>query len=489
MASGEREPLRARRGVVVVVDDDEDLLLTIARILQIHHFEVLPFLSAQEALETLEQRRDEVDVVLSDLRMPEMDGLTLMAAVHERAPGVPVLVMTAHATVESAVEAMRRGAYHYLQKPLPHPEEVALTVARAVDHRRLLSRTRQLEQRLVLSERFSGIVGVTPAMREVYQLVETVAGTDATVLVLGESGTGKELVARAIHERSPRRIRAFIAVNCSALSESLLESELFGHVKGAFTGAIAARRGLFEEASGGTLFLDEIGDVSLALQVRLLRALQEGEVKPVGASEARKVDARVIAATHRDLHAAMGAGTFRQDLYYRLNVLSIELPPLRRRPDDIPLLVQHFIQKYAARHGRAVNRVEDAALERLLAYAWPGNVRELENVVQRAVLLAQGEAITAELLPRPLRGELPPMEVAASDEALFTEARAQALASFERRYLERVLAAEQGNLARAARRAGLDKSNFRRMVRRHEVDLGRFRGGSGSGGPGSGGPG
>jgi len=314
------------------------------------------------------------------------------------------------------------------------------------------------------------LIGDSPAMRQVLDLVDRVAGTPVTVLLVGESGTGKELLARTIAERSARRDRPFLAVNCSALADSLLESELFGHVRGAFTGAVEARRGLFEEADGGTLFLDEVGDISPAMQVRLLRALQEGEVKPVGSPQVRRVDVRVVTATNRDLKAAVRAGTFRSDLFYRLDVFRIRIPPLRARREDIPLLVEHF----ALRHGSGVRQpIDPAALELLVAHAWPGNVRELENVVQRALVLGRGGAITAPAVRAALQVTTPvetlPALAAASGgpaDLPFLEARSRTLDSFTRSYLEDALRRADGQIARAARLAGMDKSNFRRLLRR-----------------------
>jgi two-component system response regulator GlrR len=311
-------------------------------------------------------------------------------------------------------------------------------------------------------------------MREVDSLIDRVADVDTTVLVLGESGTGKEMVARAIHERSGRSAGRFVAINCGALAESVLESELFGHVRGAFTGAVSAHRGLFEEASGSTLFLDEVGELPLATQVKLLRVLQEREIRPVGASESRRVDVRVVGATYRDLAREVERGTFREDLYYRLNVISIMVPPLRERPEDIPALVQHFIKTHARRMGRAVERIERDALELLLRYSWPGNVRELENVIERAIVLARTATIEAVLLPDLVRvqrldrdSELPDL----TDMPL-----AQAKDAFEHAYLERALARAGGRVADAARTAGLDPSNLRRVLRRHAIDPADFKG-------------
>jgi two-component system response regulator HydG len=462
---------------VVVVDDDATLLGIVTRVLRAAGHEVRAHPDAESALADVDAEDGKLDAILTDLYLPGTTGMDLLARIRERWADIPVVMMTGNATIETAVEAMRLGAYNYLLKPFSSPDEVVLTLSRAIEHARLVDRNRRLERRLDVTERFEEIVGASSRMREVFALIESVAPTDATVLVLGESGTGKELVARAIHKRSQRRDKAFVPVNCSALAETLLESELFGYVKGAFSGASSDRRGLFEEASGGTLFLDEVGDISHATQVKLLRVLQESEIKPVGATTVRKVDVRVVAATNRDLRKAIRDGAFREDLFFRLNVLPIELPPLRERRGDIAMLVQHFVAKYAERFRKSVRGVDPAALDVLVANDWPGNIRELENTIQRAVLLAHGEVIGRAALPRevlPAGPELPVVHTGASARA-FADARASALAAFERGYLDELLVAHHGNLARAAKQAGLDRSNLRRLLRRHEIDPGRYR--------------
>ncbi|MBI2896418.1 MAG: sigma-54-dependent Fis family transcriptional regulator [Deltaproteobacteria bacterium] len=474
MGSGdETDPAPGR---VLVVDDDHGFLKVALRLLSRAGFEARGFQSGEEAIASLEADSGWPDTIVSDLQMPVMDGLDLLRTVRDRWPELPVVLMTANSSVATAVKAMRLGAYDYMLKPMPGLDEVAAAMSRAIEHRRLVARAHALERRLDVVDRFGGIVGAGGAMREVFELIRSVAPTDASVLLCGESGTGKELVARAIHNASRRKARSFLPVNCSALSETLLESELFGHVRGAFTGAHSSRRGLFEEATGGTLFLDEIGDVPAATQVRLLRVLQEGEVKPVGANEARRVDVRVVAATHRDLPAMVRAGTFREDLYYRLNVIAVELPALRDRPEDVPLLVQHFLRKHAEHHGKPVLRVTPEALEAIVSHRWPGNVRELENALQRAVILARGDAVTLDTLPPAVRsrggtarrgapvGELP-----------YAKAREDVITSFEREYFEAILSKTGGNVAEAARLSGLDRANFRRVARRNGIDLSRFR--------------
>jgi len=325
---------------------------------------------------------------------------------------------------------------------------------------------------LDVRDRFEGLIGQGPKMQAVFRLIEGVAYSSATVLVMGESGTGKELAARALHYKSPRRDKPFIAVNCSALTETLLESELFGHVRGAFTGAVVNKKGLFEAADGGTLFLDEIGDIPPSTQVRLLRALQEGEIKRVGSNDTIKVDVRVIAATNRDLSRLMAEAKFREDLYYRLNVISIHLPPLRERPEDIPLLVHHFLTKYGTKTGKQLTRVEPTAMEALTTHRWNGNVRELENVIERAVVLAQGTLLTVADLPPGFGASRSGAEIGTATLAHlpYAQAKKLALRAFERRYLSAVLQRCNGNISSAARAAGVDRSNFRRLLKQYDVE-------------------
>ncbi len=381
---------------VLIVDDDAPLRESLELVLAAEGYEVSSAPDAESALARIEQIP--VDVVLCDLRMPGMDGMELLPQLVRRLPGATVLLMSAYGTEDLAIEAMQRGAYDYLAKPF-QPSEVLLALRKARERERL-RRANQLLQREV--QRVVGerpIVAASQTMIELLELVERAAEFKTTVLLTGESGTGKEVLARAVHAQSGRRNEAFVAVNCGAIPETLLESELFGHAKGAFTGADRARRGLFVEADGGTLFLDEIGELPSPLQVKLLRALQEEEVRPVGESKPRSVDVRVLAATARDLEADVAEGRFREDLFYRLNVIRLHVPALRERREDVPLLVDHFLAHFREALGRPVRRIDDDALERLVAYAWPGNVRELENVIERAVILAAGERITLSELP------------------------------------------------------------------------------------------
>jgi two-component system NtrC family response regulator len=386
------------RASILLADDEQGILKTVGRALREEGYEVVATPSASEAQRLLADRPFDVFVV--DYRMPGRTGLELireLAATLPEGERPQVVMMTAHATVENAIEAMKLGAYDYLQKPF-ELDELLVVVRRALDEQVL-----RRQHRYLLSEREEefdhyGIIGRSRAMQEVIHKLEKVAQSKSTVLVTGETGTGKELAARAIHARSAQADRPLIKVNCAAIPEALLESELFGHVKGAFTGASANRRGRFALADGGTLFLDEIGTLGLPVQAKLLRVLQEREFEPVGSERTQAVDVRVIAATNRDLRAMISDGRFQEDLYYRLSVIPIELPSLRQRPDDIPLLVEHFLHKHAQRIGRRIDAVEPAVLERLQAYHWPGNVRELENTIERAVVLATGSVIDAAAL-------------------------------------------------------------------------------------------
>jgi DNA-binding NtrC family response regulator len=458
---------------VLVVDDEVPLRKALMRMLEGQGMLVVSAGDGVEALEKLE--KETVDVAVVDLMMPRMGGLELLARVRERHAGVEVVLMTAFGDVETAVRAVQAGAYHFLTKPFRSNDEVVLTVAKAAQHRRLVDHAVMLERRLEAMRKFGGLIGNSARMQAVYRLALGVAPTASTVLLLGESGTGKELTARAIHQHSPRSEKPFVALNCSAIPVDLVESELFGHVRGAFTGATATRPGLFETADGGTLFLDEVGDLPPLAQVKLLRALQEGEVKRVGSNDTRTVDVRVIAATNVDLKTRIGSGRFREDLYYRLNVVAISLPRLRERPDDIPLLAQHFVAKYAQRANRPVKGISTAALDLLLAQPWPGNVRELENAIEHAVVFCSGETIEPENLPMSLDQKPPqssPLSAGAPAvhaELPFRDAKARALALFEEAYFRELLARADGNVSEAARRAGLDRSNFRRAARRAGV--------------------
>jgi two-component system, NtrC family, response regulator HydG len=384
------------RARVVVADDEASARSGLAMLLRDEGFEVAVAEDGAKALVLVQESAP--DVLVTDLRMPGLDGIELLRRAREVQPEIIVVLMTAFAEVETAVRAMKEGAEQYLTKPL-QIDELVLVLHRAFERRRLQNEATELRARLKERLRFENIIGSSPAMQEVFNAIEQVAPTKATVLIGGESGTGKELVAQAIHENSPRANAPFVKLHCAALAETILESELFGHEKGSFTGAAGRREGRFKQADDGTLFLDEIGDISPAIQVKLLRFLQERSFERVGGNETLKVDVRVIAATNRDLAAEVVAGKFREDLYYRLNVVNVEMPPLRARPSDLLALATHFLHRFSKENGKRIDGFDDDAVERISGYRWPGNVRELENVIERAVVLCDGPKLTAKHLP------------------------------------------------------------------------------------------
>ncbi len=393
---------------ILVVDDEVNYLTVMETLLGDAGYEVLTAPSAIEAVKIAGAA--DLDLVLTDMKMPKMSGIELLEKLQQDNPDLPVIIMTAFGTVEKAVSAMKKGAFDYILKPFKN-EEILVTIAKALEHHRLILANRRLTQELDKKYGFPNIVGESRVMEDILALVQRVAGSRATVLITGESGTGKELIARAIHQCSNRAAKSFISVNCAALTETLLESELFGHERGAFTHAVAMRKGRFELADGGTLFMDEVAEMSQGLQVKLLRVLQEMEFERVGGVRTIKVDVRVVAASNRDLKEEVEAGRFREDLFYRLNVVHLHLPPLRQRQEDIPLLAGHFIRKYVQENLRDKTRITPEALKVLIQYAWPGNVRELENVMERAVILCSNNVISpqdlpAELAPAPAESRL-----------------------------------------------------------------------------------
>ncbi len=380
---------------LLVVEDDRSNLESLERLLSKEDYKVLTAPDARAALEVL--RRQRAHIVVTDLMMPGLSGLDLLKAIKAVSPETEVILMTAYGTVETAVEAMRAGAYDFVEKPLKRMQ-ILKTVAKAMEKSSLVAENRTLREE-ISQLRKREIIGNSPALRQVLEVAAQAAPSVATVLILGESGTGKELLARYVHAKSQRASGPFVGVNCAAIPESILEAELFGHERGAFTGAVQKREGRFAQARGGTLFLDEIGELSPSVQVKLLRVLQEGEYEPVG-GRTQRADVRVVAATNRDLAAEVAAGRFREDLYYRLNVIAITSPPLRSRPGDVPLLVEHFLKVFGQRNGKGPFTVTPAAMEKLAHYAWPGNVRELENTIERAVVLARSTALDLADLPR-----------------------------------------------------------------------------------------
>jgi two-component system response regulator AtoC len=442
---------------ILVVDDDQSSRDLLTRILAAEGYEVTDLPDGREAIEQLERDEPPPDLVVSDIRMAEVDGLQVIDAFREKAPDTPVILVTAFGNIDGALEAIRRGAADYISKPYD-VDAIKMVVARALKQRALALENRSLRRNLREKYRLENVVGRSEAMLQVFKTAARVASTDATVLIEGESGTGKELVARAIHANSPRAGGPFVAVDCGAIAEGVLESELFGHARGAFTGAQTSRRGLFEEASKGTLFLDEIGDVGPNLQARLLRALQEGTIRRVGTNEPIAVDVRVVAATNKDLEQAVKDGAFRADLYYRLDVVTIRIPPLRERREDIPLLAEHFAQK----HGRAEGAtLSPPARELLVAYDWPGNVRELENVVARALALSPSGVILPEDLPDTIWRVSRPVAIPSSGGS---PADRPTLADLERRYAAQVLQETGGNKTRAAEILGIDRKTLYRLL-------------------------
>jgi len=386
---------------LLIVDDEVAIRKALERFLTGLKYEVLTAKDGEEALRIIE--KESVDLALVDLVMPKVDGVEFIRRLKREQPGAVAIVLTGFGTITSAVEAMKAGAYHYLTKPF-ELDDIAALISTALEHRQLKEENRLLKHQLRERYRFENIVGHSDEMAAVFDLIEKVAETDSTVLITGESGTGKELVARAIHYNSQRRDKALVVVNCAAIPEELLESELFGHVKGAFTGAVATHSGRFDAADGGTIFLDEIGDMSLKLQVKVLRVLQEQRFEPVGSTSTHQVDVRIIAATNQDLELAVKERRFREDLYYRLNVIPIHIPPLRERSSDIPLLVDHFIEKYAKAGTGEMKRVTQPAMDMLVGYGWPGNVRELENQIERLVVLKKEDTIDVTDLPEKVSG-------------------------------------------------------------------------------------
>ncbi len=456
---------------ILVVDDEESVARAIARMAEHFGHEVVTAASVEEAVARLAEAG--FDVILTDLALGskgEPSGLDLLRHVQQESLEVPVVLITGQATIDSAMEAIREGAYDYLSKPA-RLDALGALLRRAIEKKRMSEEMRHLQREVQSRWDLDDIAGRSPQMLEVYKTVVRVARGRTNVLILGESGTGKELVARALHHQSTRVAHRFVPVNVSAIPEGLLESELFGHVRGAFTGAIATRRGLFEEAHQGTLFLDEIGDLSIPLQAKLLRVIQEHRLKPVGGNEEREVDVRLVVATHRDLEAMVREGRFREDLYYRLNVISISLPPLRERREDIAVLVEHFLRKYANETGRPAPRVSAEALRLLESYGWPGNVRELENVVERALLLSTHRVITPDTLPPRLHGEpAGPRPLEGEEAAGFVS-----LDEVIRRYVRQVLEHAGGNRTRAARMLGISRRTLHRMAERERRAQGGTR--------------
>jgi DNA-binding NtrC family response regulator len=451
---------------ILIVDDDDVSCRLFTEVLEGEGYQVQQAQSGEEAVERL--RSEAYDLLLVDVRMPGMSGLDVTRAMRQEQPALPIVVMTAFGSIETAVEAIQEGAFDYVSKPM-NLDELKRIVARALAQREQRSLPRINIKQLEDPEQQKTIIGRSPAMIEVFKMVARVAPSKSTVLILGESGTGKEVIARSIHRHSTRAQGPFIAVDCGALTETLLESELFGHTRGAFTGAVSDKKGVFQLANGGTCFLDEIGDISTNMQAKLLRVLQEEEVRPVGGKDWMKIDARVVAATNKDLAERVQSGAFREDLYYRLNVVNIRLPPLRERPEDIGALVETFVQRYSEAARKHITAISRDALDILKRFPWPGNVRQLENAIEQAVVLARHPVITAEDLPQEVRGG-PPSSAEKVPAGQLSVSDMPSLEEVKKRYARYVIDRVQGNISQAAKILEIDRRSLYRMMARWKTE-------------------
>jgi len=458
---------------ILVVDDEEIVLKSCRKILEGGGHQVSTVLSGHEALDLLE--KDPFDIVITDMKMPGIDGIELLTRVREKYPDLAVIMITGYSTVQSAVQAMKLGAFDYIPKPFT-PDEVLIVVERALEKKSLIFENIYLRKELEAKYGFDNIIGNSPKMQVVYRLIRKVAPTDSTVLIRGESGTGKELIARAIHFNSPRNRKPFVPVDCGVLAQELLESELFGHVKGSFTGAIVTKPGMFEVADGGSIFLDEIGDTSPNFQSKLLRVLQEREFTPVGGVKPKKVDLRFIVATNKDLERLVEDKQLREDLFYRLNVISITIPPLRERKDDIPLLAYHFLTKYTREINKNIRSISVDAMNMLTGYSWPGNVRQLENVIERAIVLAEKDIITTEQLPFAVTAEIAHPETPIPKDStqlkqIKKRMRESAVGSIEKSFLLDALIRNDWNITKSAKDVGMQRSNFQALMRKYNIKI------------------
>jgi DNA-binding NtrC family response regulator len=457
---------------ILVIDDEKSILDLLGMVFKKQGYEVTVALSAAKALALIDKQ--EFDLILTDIKLPQMSGMEVLKYVQQSKPGLPVVMITAFGTIKQAVEAFKLGAVDYVVKPFDI-EELKMVVAQGLEKRRLKQENVLLKRELKDKYSYANMIGKSKKMQEIYGLIEKIADSDSTVLISGESGTGKEIAARAIHSLSRRGERPFVSINCGALPENLLESEMFGHVKGSFTGAVSHKKGMFEVAESGSLFLDEIGEMAPYTQVKLLRALQERTIRRVGGTEEVPIDVRIVAATNQDLKARLEEGRFREDLFYRLNVISFEMPPLRERKEDIPLLVNHFLEKYCRKMGRRMKRLAPEVINVFETYPWPGNVRELENVIERTVTIEERETITRKSLPDELTaapGKTDPARGIGPGFDLNT-----VLDDISRRYVEQALDMSSGRLKRAAGILGVNYRSLRYLIEKH--DLKDYRPGGG----------
>lgn len=444
---------------ILVIDDEKNIRTGLQAALELDGYEVLLAADGAEGLEIA--LHSDIDLVITDLRMPGVSGEEVLRRVTTESPGIPVIVLTGHGTVENAVEAMRSGAYDFLTKPL-NLDRLSLLVKRALQNRELVLQHRELEREMESRKSFEHIIGKSPAMLKVFEVVRRVAPTKASVLITGESGVGKELIANALHNLSPRNENPFIKVHCAALAESILESELFGHEKGSFTGAVSRKRGRFELANSGTIFLDEIGEINQQVQIKILRVLQEKQFERVGGEETVEVDVRVVTATNRDLEKEIAAGRFREDLFYRLNVVRIHVPPLRERKDDIPLMITSFIKEFSEENGKKIEGIEPKARSVLYSYDWPGNVRQLRNCVESAVVMTSGTVITLD--------DLPPSIRSGSDASSIRIPLGATMAEAEKEIILQTLSAQNGNKSRAAEVLGIGRKTLHRKLDEYGLD-------------------
>ena len=450
------------RGKILIVDDDQMMCEMLEDDLKRHGFHPTSYLSAEKALDAL--KTESFDVLLTDMNLPDMNGIELCERVATNRPDIPVIVITAFGSMETAIAAIRAGAYDFVTKPID-TVFLVLVLDRAVNHHGLQEKVKILDEALKKSHQFDELIGQSPPMRKLIDRLQRVADTETSILITGETGTGKELVAQALHRRSRRQKGPFVAVNCAALPDALLESELFGHKSGAFTDAKTEHKGLFFQANGGTLFFDEIGDFPLTLQPKLLRSLEERRVRPIGGTSELAFDARIIAATNRDIETAVEENRFREDLYYRINVIQIDLPPLRERGTDILLLAQHFVEQYAIRSDKQIAGISNSASEKLLNYTWPGNIRELRNIIERAVVLTRYEKISVDDLPEKIRNYKTSQFLVGSD----NPSELVQIQEVEHRYILHVLKTVGGNKTLAARVLGLDRKTLYRKLQHYKI--------------------
>ena len=461
-------------GKILIVDDEKDMLTLLKRIISEETDHEL--VAETDPLKAFERfRADRFDLVITDLKMPKMDGIRLLEEIRKVDPEISTIILTAFATIETAVEAIRKGAYDYITKPFRR-ERILLTIDKVMKWQEMVRENKALRQALAEKNAPSSLIGSTPVMKDIFEQIEQVAGTMATVLITGPSGTGKELVARAIHQSSTRNTKRLVTINCTAIPEQVIESELFGHVKGAFTGAFKDKKGLVQEAHEGTLFLDEIGDMGFMMQTKLLRLLQEGEYKPVGSVTTQKADLRFIAATNHDLKADIKEKRFREDLFYRLNVIHFDLPPLAERKEDIPLLSYHFLKKYARQNRKNIRNISHSAMNILLSQDYPGNVRELENIIERGVIFCKTDTLeTQDLFLETPRSHVFPELEQMGGRLPFREAKDQMIRRFHEQYIQSLLEESHGNISKAAEMAGIQRQYLHRLMKESGIDAEGFK--------------